>query len=225
MHHYRLHQDPRSSHQQITRIVRELGRSPVLDVGAAQGILGLILKHSGLTIDAIEPHPEWAAAAEPNYRRVYVGAIECVPDLPQHAYPVVICGDVLEHVVDPLAALAKLRTAATADARFLISVPNVAHIAVRVMLLFGFFPRMQRGILDKTHLHFFTRRTALQLLREAGFQIERTSATPVPLDELWPRGEGSLPFRLAMAVQHVFVTLFPRLFGYQWIFVARTGAA
>lgn len=205
-------------------MVREIGRSPVLDVGAAQGILGFILKDSGLTIDAVEPHAQWAEAARPNYRRVFVSAIECAADLPQREYPVVICGDVLEHVVDPLAALAKLRAAATDDARFVISVPNVAHVAVRTMLLFGFFPRMKRGILDKTHLHFFTRRTALQLLEEAGFVVDRVSATPVPLDELWPSGEGSFVFKALMGIQHLFVTLFPRLFGYQWILLARPRA-
>jgi 2-polyprenyl-3-methyl-5-hydroxy-6-metoxy-1,4-benzoquinol methylase len=221
MHHYRLHQDPRSSHQQITRIVRELRRSPVLDVGAAQGILGQNLAGSGIEIDGIEPNPAWAEAARPHYRSVFVSPIECVSTLPPRTYAVVVCGDVLEHVVDPIAALRKLRAAATEDATFVISLPNVAHLAVRTMLLFGCFPRMQRGILDKTHLHFFTRKTAIQMLEEAGLRVERVSATPVPLDELWKSGEGTILFRVMMRVQHVFVALLPRLFGYQWIFVAR----
>jgi hypothetical protein len=105
-----------------------------------------------------------------------------------------------------------------------ISLPNVAHVAVRTMLLVGVFPRMERGILDKTHLHFFTRKTAAQMLQEAGLRVERVSATPVPLDELWKRGEGTLPFKLMMRLQHAMVALLPRLFGYQWIFQARPAA-
>lgn len=221
MHHYRLHQDPRSSHQQIARLVREMNRSPVLDVGAAQGIMGLLLRDSGLVMDAIEPHPQWADAARAHYRDVFDRAIESADDVPEGTYPVVICGDVLEHVVDPVAALRKLQRMATADARFIVSLPNVAHVAVRTMLLLGFFPRMQRGILDKTHLHFFTRRTAIQMLREAGLRVERISATPVPLDELWRSGEGTFVFKMLMRIQHALVRLLPRLFGYQWIFVAR----
>jgi hypothetical protein len=59
------------------------------------------------------------------------------------------------------------------------------------------------------------------MLEEAGLRVERVSATPVPLDELWKRGEGTLLFKLMMRVQHVMIALLPRLFGYQWIFVAR----
>ena len=164
MHHYHLHRDPRSSHQQIIAHVLRLRRQPVLDVGAAQGILGRLLEGSGLAIDAVEPHPQWAQDARPFYRRVFNDTIENAP-LPEHTYEVVLCGDVLEHTVDPVAVLRRLTRAATDDAVFIISLPNVAHLAVRMMLLFGRFPRMEKGILDKTHLHFFTRDTAEEIGR------------------------------------------------------------
>lgn len=221
MHHYRPHHDPSSSHGQITRLVRELNRAPVLDAGAAQGILGQMLADARLTIDAIEPHPDWAAAARPHYRNVYTCAIETVNGLPESLYSVVICGDVLEHTVDPVAALRKLREHAADDAVFMISLPNVAHLSVRMMLLFGLFPRMHKGILDRTHLHFFTRRTAIEMLGEAGLRVERVSATPVPLEEVWKSGPGNPLFAVLMAVQKACVRLLPRVFGYQWIFVAR----
>jgi 2-polyprenyl-3-methyl-5-hydroxy-6-metoxy-1,4-benzoquinol methylase len=211
-HHYRLHRGPRSSHQQIARIVRELNLSPVLDVGAAQGIIGQLLHASGLEVDAVEPNPAWADAARPHYRNVFASRIEDAPLAPSQ-YRVIVCGDVLEHTVDPLAALRRLIAHGTEDAVFVVSVPNVAHIAVRFMLLFGRFPRMDRGILDRTHLHFFTRDTAEQMLREAGLSIEKVSSTPVPLD-----GSFSSPL---MKLQHAALTLTPRLFAMQWIFVAR----
>jgi hypothetical protein len=94
-----------------------------------------------------------------------------------------------------------------------------------MMLLFGLFPRMERGILDKTHLHFFTRRTAMQMLRAAGFRVERVAPTPVPLEELWRGGAGTVPFRLLMAAQNALVRLLPRLFGFQWIVIARPAGA
>jgi 2-polyprenyl-3-methyl-5-hydroxy-6-metoxy-1,4-benzoquinol methylase len=223
MHHYHLHRDPRSSHQQIIGHVLRLRRQPVLDVGAAQGILGQLLQGSGLTIDAVEMHPQWAEDARPFYRRVFNHTIEDAP-LPERTYEMVLCGDVLEHTVDPVAVLRRLARSATADATFVVSLPNVAHLAVRLMLLFGRFPRMEKGILDKTHLHFFTRATAEATLREAGLRVESASVTGVPLEELWRGGEGLLLFRAARKMQHAALALMPRLFGYQWIFVARPAA-
>jgi 2-polyprenyl-3-methyl-5-hydroxy-6-metoxy-1,4-benzoquinol methylase len=218
-----MHSDPRSSHQQITRMVRELNRGPVLDVGAAHGIIGQLLQGSGLPVDAIEPNLAWAQAAERFYRSVYAATIEQA-DLPRAHYRVIVCGDVLEHTINPLAALAKLRQAATPDAVFIISLPNIAHIAVRLALLFGRFPRMQRGILDRTHLHFFTRDSAEQLLREAGLEVTGVSCTPVPLDTYWRNNRTRPLARLSMRAQHAALVLLPRLFAMQWIFVARQAA-
>jgi len=219
MPHYRLHRDPRSSHQQIAAIVRALGKAPVLDVGAAQGFLGQLLNGEGLAIDAVEPNPEWADACRPYYRQVMIGTVEQVA-FPDEKYRVIVCADVLEHTVDPAAVLRKLREVAADDATFVISLPNVAHAAVRAMLLFGYFPRMERGILDKTHLHFFTRDTAAAMLRSAGLSVARVAATGVPLDELWKTGEGRWMFRFFMRLQHLAVAVAPRLFGFQWIFTA-----
>ena len=224
MHHYRLHRDPRSSHQQIIGHVLRLRRQPVLDVGAAQGILGQLLQGSGMDIDAVEMHPQWAEDARPYYRRVFNSTIEDAP-LPERTYQMVLCGDVLEHTVDPVEVLRRLKRAATDDATFVVSLPNVAHVAVRAMLLFGRFPRMEKGILDKTHLHFFTRDTAEATLREAGLRVEAASVTGVPLEELWRGGEGRLLFRAMRKMQHAALALLPRLFGYQWVFVARPSGA
>jgi hypothetical protein len=128
---------------------------------------------------------------------------------------------VLEHLPDPLVVLGQLRQIATPDATFIISVPNVAHLAVRMMLLFGMFPKMERGILDRTHLQFWTRDTFAALLKQAGLRVQRVSATGVPLDEVWKKGEGSLPYRMMAGVQNLLVRALPRVFAMQWIFVAR----
>ena len=208
MHHYHLHRDPRSSHQQIVGHVLRLRRQPVLDVGAAQGILGQLLQGSGLTIDAVEINPQWAQDARPFYRQVFNHRIEDAP-LPDRSYEVVLCGDVLEHTVDPVAVLRRLVRAATADATFIVSLPNVAHLAVRMMLLFGRFPKMEKGILDRTHLHFFTRDTAEATLREAGLRVESASVTGVPLEEVWRGGEGRLALRAARKAQHAAMTVMP----------------
>lgn len=220
MLHYRLHRDPKSSHQQISTLVQRLGRSPILDVGAAQGFLGQLLGNTALTIDAVEPNPYWAEHAQPFYRRVFASSIEAA-NLPDATYRVIVCADVLEHTVDPEAVIEQLRRVATDDALFIISLPNVAHLAVRLMLLCGRFPQMERGILDRTHLHFYTLDTATDMLRRAGLEVVRARPTGVPLDELWRQGEGKLLFNALMRLQHLALLLAPRLFGFQWVIVAK----
>src|SRR5436305_11579362 len=74
--YYRRHRDPRSSHQQISTLLRQLRPRAILDVGAAQGILAELLQGTGLTLDAIEPQPNWALHARPLYRRVFDCTVE-----------------------------------------------------------------------------------------------------------------------------------------------------
>lgn len=221
MAEYRLHHHPASSHQQIAALLRRLQRSPVLDVGAAGGFLGQLLQDSQLTIDAVEPTVHWAEQARPFYRQVFQSAIETAP-LPDRAYQVIVCADVLEHTADPGAVLRRLRRAASDRAIFVISLPNVAHLAVRFMLLTGRFPKMDRGILDKTHLHFYTRKTAQELLTAAGLRTREVAKTVVPLSEVWPSGAGGVMQSLMMRLQQGAVRIAPRLFAYQWIFVAES---
>ena len=222
--HYRLHSDPKSSHQQIAQFIRNWGVGPILDVGAAQGLLGQLLQGSGLPIDAAEANASWAAQAQTFYRHVWPVAVEEAP-LPARTYRIIVCADVLEHTVDPVRVLRRLRDVATKDAFFLISLPNVAHVAVRLLLLFGQFPQMERGILDRTHLHFYTRRTAHDLLAGAGLEVLRVRPTSFPIDELWPTGAGSSIFRLLVRLQWLALLVAPTLFAWQWVFVARVRAS
>ena len=187
-------------------------------------MLGHLIKDTGLVIDGVEYNPAWADMARPHYRNVWSGAIEDAP-LPDNEYRMVVCGDVLEHTADPVAVLKRLRRAATDDATFIVSLPNVAHLGVRLMLLFGYFPKMERGPLDKTHLHFFTKDTAKAMVESAGLRVERIACTGVPLDEVWKNGDGSLPYKVATRVQHGALAVAPRLFGFQWIMVATPAQA
>ena len=169
-----------------------------------------------MIIDAIEPNTDWAEAAKPYYRQVINSTVESA-NLPDYTYDSIVCADVLEHLPDPLSTLKRLRQAAKPDAIFIISLPNVAHLAVRTMLLFGRFPKMERGILDKTHLQFFTKDTAKNLLNDAGLRIDRILTTVVPLEDF---GDGFIT-KTMMGAQRFAVAVLPRLFAMQWIFVAK----
>src|SRR5258706_4556853 len=110
--HYRLRRDPKSSHQQIARLLKEQRPKQVLDVGAAQGILGQLLAEeskiedgrSKIEIDAIEPNGAWADAAKPYYRRVINSTVESA-NLCDNTYDCIVFADVLEHLPDPLSTL------------------------------------------------------------------------------------------------------------------------
>lgn len=180
-----------------------------------------MLLESQLTIDAIEPHPTWATHAALYYRTMYHNDIDSV-ELPEETYRVVVCADVLEHTVDPVKALCKLQKATTPDALYIISLPNVAHIVARLLLLAGRFPKMERGIFDRTHLHFYTQQTALDMLHNAGLEAIRIRPTPVPLEQIWNPKYGKQGLRTLMFLQRVCLLLAPTLFAFQWIIVART---
>jgi hypothetical protein len=91
------------------------------------------------------------------------------------------------------------------------------------MLLLGHFPNMERGPLDRTHLQFLTKDTVEQMMNQAGLTVHKFSATGVPLDEIWKNGEGRALFNVMMCLQHLAPAVAPRLFGCQWIMVARAG--
>lgn len=215
---YDLHRDPRSSHQRIARIVRRVGRDPILDVGAASGQLGRLLEGSGLAIDAIEPDIAAAESAAPYYRSVQHATVEAA-DLKAGTYRVIVCADVLEHTADPAAVLRLLLTAAVDDALVIVSVPNIGHLAARAIVAAGHFPQHERGIFDRTHLQFYTRQTAVDLVRSSQLRVLRVIPTPVPLEQIWPKRLPHASLEAAMRLQGLATRLAPTLFAFQWVIV------
>jgi hypothetical protein len=82
---------------------------------------------------------------------------------------------------------------------------------------------MDRGIFDRTHLHFYTRRTAIDLLHAADLEVIQVRPTPVPLEQIWPARLSITMLKGLMAIQGLGLLLAPTLFGFQWIMVARGG--
>ena len=123
-------------------------------------------------------------------------------------YDVVLCLDVLEHLVDPAGALAALRGLAPRG-RALISLPNVAHWSLRKELLRGRWEYTESGLLDRTHLRFYTLDTARSLLSQAGWRVEWESSSP-----------GQPPLVRLPAQRLGVLQRWPRLFGVQLLFDA-----
>jgi SAM-dependent methyltransferase len=117
---------------------------------------------------------------------VVVADLESARPLLHGPFDAIVYGDVLEHLSDPRAVLQALDQTLTPGGTVIVSVPNVAHLWVRLSLLAGRFDYADRGILDRTHLRFFTRRTLLELLRDAGLAVIEVAVTPVPLPLVVP---------------------------------------
>jgi 2-polyprenyl-3-methyl-5-hydroxy-6-metoxy-1,4-benzoquinol methylase len=138
----------------------------VLDVGCSTGYLSAPLAERGNVVVGLELDPQAAREAEPHCERVLVGDIETM-ELPLEpaSFDVVLCADVLEHLRDPGAALARLRPFLVAPAgRLVLTTPNVANWAMRLSLAAGRWRYTDRGLLDRTHVHFFTRRSLVETL-------------------------------------------------------------
>jgi hypothetical protein len=103
----------------------------------------------------------------------------------------------------------------------IVSVPNVAHLWMRLSLAAGRFDYAERGILDRTHLRFFTQRSLRALLAGAGLRVVRATATPVPLYQVVPERLHGQTLAAVHGVSAAVARALPRLLGYQFVVLAR----
>ena len=184
----------------------------VLDVGCSSGYLARPLVARGCTVVGLELDPTAAVEAREVCDEVLVGDVETM-ELPFEpgSFDVVLCGDLIEHLRDPEAFLARMRPLLRADGRLVLTTPNVANWAMRLGLLAGRWRYTERGILDRTHTHLFTRSTLVETLERAGYHVVELDFTvPLPVART-PAAE-----RLAHAVGR----LRPPLFAYQFVVAA-----
>jgi 2-polyprenyl-3-methyl-5-hydroxy-6-metoxy-1,4-benzoquinol methylase len=218
---YPLKADRHSSHSIILGWLADGRGRRLLDVGAGEGLLSRRLTERGWRVTAIEAEAEVAGRGASHCERMIVADLNReLPPL-DGPFDVILYADVLEHLIDSLAVLRRLNRHLAGDGAVVVSIPNVAHLWIRLMLLLGRFDYDARGILDGTHVRFFTLRTARRLLTDAGLAIERFATTPAPLPEVVPpRWHGpwlAAPHALnAWAARRL-----PRLLAYQFVVMAR----
>jgi 2-polyprenyl-3-methyl-5-hydroxy-6-metoxy-1,4-benzoquinol methylase len=173
----------RSSDTSHARMLRLVGSNKrVLDVGCSTGYLAKALVAQGCTVSGVEYDEEAAEQARPHLERIVVGDLERL-DLAEafagEAFDAIVFGDVLEHLRDPLPVLRSVRDLLAPGGSVVISVPNIAHADIRLSLLQGRFNYRDLGLLDVTHVRFFTRDNLRALLSDAGFvavEVQTTTA-------------------------------------------------
>jgi len=159
---------------QIAKLLPE--GSAVLDIGAGNGMLGRVLRRAGKSVilDGIEPNEFAANLAQPFYRTVYKGyAQDFSREIQALAYDYVVLADVIEHIPDPGKFLGELVGNLNKATRVIISIPNVAFGGVRLALLNGSFDYVDSGLLESTHLRFFTLDSARRLFEHVNLHTKR----------------------------------------------------
>jgi len=159
------------------------GARSVLDVGCSRGATAEALRLRGVArIVGIEPDPGDAAEAARVYDRVLARPLEAVPaDEFAAEFDGVLFGDVLEHLVDPSDALARVRPWLSPAGVVVASVPNVGNWAIVADLLAGRFDYVPYSILSGTHVRHFTRRTIGDLFEATGFRVESIDTVTLPV--------------------------------------------
>lgn len=170
--------DANTSHALVLDLVGSDKR--VLDVGCASGYLAEALVGQGNKVSGVELDPGAAEKARPHLDRLVVGDVEELDLVSQFGpgeFDVLVFADVLEHVKDPVDVLRRSRALLADGGYAVLSIPNVAHASVRLALLQGRFDYQPLGLLDDTHLRFFTRSTFEAMVADAGFVAVDTRQT------------------------------------------------
>lgn len=229
-------------------LTRMIGRPErVLDVGCGVGLNGLFARRRGAIVTGIEIAPGTRARASEVLHEVVPADIESDASMTEHLggrrFDLMLLGDVLEHVADPLAVLRRVLAHLDDEGHVIVSLPNVAAWPVRLGLLGGDFDYTKSGILDDTHLRFFTRSSAVRLVEAAGLEVMRVGQSPmlvralkdtiVQRSGLVPRGGDadptalarSLPYKLYQAgirpLEDAVASRAPGLLAFQNVIVAR----
>jgi SAM-dependent methyltransferase len=201
-------------------LVRLGGTCTVLDVGCGPGQYVRALRCSGYDAFGCDPG-EISVDADLVGRVFGRTAAEGLPAAVRTAVDVVLLLDVLEHLVDPEATLQWLRQSLDSGGCLIASLPNSAHWYVRLNFLLGRIPEEDRGLFDRTHLHFYAWRNWESLLQRAGFVVEQVTPTVIPFDIVLPRLAGGRIVRALEATNFLLARLCGTFWAFQFVVVAR----
>jgi 2-polyprenyl-3-methyl-5-hydroxy-6-metoxy-1,4-benzoquinol methylase len=206
-----------SSHNRLLDMVTARGPgsgSEVLDVGCGAGFLAARFAALGYRVVGVDVYDSPDARRRCN--EFYVCNVEQGFGVDkERRFDIVVLADVLEHVRNPEEMLLRARQHLAPGGRILASTGNVAHLHVRLALLFGRFTYTERGVLDRTHVRLFTRSTFRRLFERCALRVVQERCCPIPFERLLP-GRPRVADALCW-MDMVFVRIWPSLFAYQTI--------
>lgn len=217
MHRYPFKPDCFSSHSLLTEEFEDVGNGRrVLDVGCGSGHLARILAKRGYKVTGVDKDGDALSFAVQWCCDVIEADLENWAGPGPQQFDYILLADVLEHLRDPLSVVQRLMLFLNEHGIVVLSVPNVAHLYVRLMLLCGRWDYADRGILDRTHLRFFTRASLMRFLCEAEICLRRIRPASLP----WSAVASSIPEQLLhvlSSIDHLAASLWPTVFAYQWV--------
>ena len=220
--HYPIKHTKYSSHHYAQQMV---GRNhEVLDVSCGEGFFAAEVAKQGNCVTGVDALPDISErAALSDYFSVDLnqGLAGVIERLNGKRFDRVLLLDILEHLYRPEQILLQCHHLVQEDGEVIVSVPNVANLSVRLALLFGRFDYTDRGILDRTHVRWYTRKTARQLLTSTGYRIVAERLTVVPVALALGMSPEGLVFRVINWTLGMLTRMMPGLFGYQIMLVAR----
>ena len=207
-----LNERPQGGHARLLSLTLADGPRDVLDVGCSSGYLAAPLAAAGARVVGIELDPDAAEAARAYCADVLVGDVESM-ELPLEpaSFDAIVCGDLVEHLRDPWTALGRLRPFSGRAGGSSSPRPTSPTGRCGSRLLGGRWRYTDRGILDRTHTHLFTRKTLAETVDAAGYRVvELDHTAPVPL----------IGTPAVERAAHAIARVRPSLFAYQFVLAA-----
>lgn len=172
----------------VKRFTNPSSRGRALDVGCADGVFGHSLFSVGFDeVWGVEPDPACARQAASRLTGVVTAPFPSAEIAEHAAFDLIVFGDSLEHLQDPWGGLSAARALLRSDGMLILSVPNVAHYSVLLPLLRGRWEYGEAGLLDRTHLRFFTPESIVKAAGAAGLVPECVRTLCMPPHTLWKR--------------------------------------
>ena len=220
MSHYTFKESPYSSHLLVLRLFPET-RTPkrVLDVGCGNGYLGAILAGRGYEVVGIERPGGWSSMP-PNVRLIEADLDYGLPAV-NEKFDYIICADILEHVRRPEELLQQLAGLLAADGVIVASLPNSGNIYFRLVVLSGRFPKEDKGLFDRTHIHFHTFDSWKGLFEEVGLSWQTIQPSGIPVGLRFPNAQDSVLVRFGETICYLLARFWKRMFAYQFVVVAQ----
>jgi SAM-dependent methyltransferase len=224
-------EDPRAAHSVIFALIGRQER--VLEVGCSAGYFGeKLIKQKSCTVCGIDIDPAAIELARKRLGNNVFLSSDGIPTLPEqyhNFFDVIVCADVIEHTSDPWSFIRELKKYGHQRCRWIFSIPNIAHWSCRFMLLTGGWNYQRFGILDYTHLRFFTLRTAILLVEESQLDVCRVFYTSGQAMEVYQKGVFRIlkridVFNLTPRIIARLALTFPSLFALQFVMECRRQA-
>lgn len=211
-----------SSHAVILDRLRDMPPGRVLDVGCSGGLFAERLEALGHHVTGIDRVEVEGVRDRCSGGFFLADLEEGLPAGIGDGYDYVVAGDVIEHLSRPEQLLSRLRDVLRPDGHVLVSVPNFGHWYSRLRVALGAFDYDRRGILDETHLRFFSRASLRRTVRAAGYDLLSLRATGAPF---WSVLGGGPVARALGGLSTLLTRIRPTLFGYQYVALLTPHAA